>query len=839
MGDNQAVALSLVVSLRPDSVPAYRAEISRCAFLAKACGPILRRKFGSTIKLLTPLHLLGRPSKLMMTDILFTDVADFPVTCLRLSARPLRALHGLGVQTVGELWVLYSQDPSLAGISGLGRRGSAEIEQKLVEFRERLAHTPPDQWAELRDPRQHFITVQAEQPNLLSILPSFVEAVSNVYASPRESEIIKRRYGLDGGGVYTLEDIGYFFTLTRERVRQLEDRARKRLVLALSGLDKHPEFKTPAQVSQEFEELGDLLKSQGPLVAQGMIVSILSDRYGGGLTQQMQVAIPLLVELLGGVHVRAGTVGIRDESGSVWRFGDVDLKQISWIIQTVRAQLEESVHSQSLFSLTVALNRLRQKRVTPEDIRSALRLMDDVEEIGNDEFRIRFTWLKSTGDRAYAILLDEGKPLHFREIARKINQRLVNAGQQPSLVLHQNLGSLLSGDDRLEPLAKSGLWKLREWSHIRSERVLDLIQEAISAKHEAASYDEIYEYVRKLRPEVPRQSVLSFVALRPDLFHRVSGGKIELAAWGKRNESESVTRRSRGARRREMKEAILRLIEEERTTTIQLAKVVQRVRSDTGLPDNTVRARLARATWAEIRGSSGDRVIEIDPVALTQDVAVDRPRARIRTEIENRVRAFLTTRRDGPASFREIWEYIRRTSRIKQPTLYAVLSAMRTLTKTRREQRVYYALEDHRVDEPLRLPGLETVVDDRLKANLETAESNLNLKNIDSGLFQLGKIFEGQLREFLLLVQVKGAFPVSRKDMSTLGNMIDCIVNNGIVRSAHHLTLLREQRNERAHEAMPDQQQRQELMTHAPFLVHLYMRYIVIINERLRQLADS
>lgn len=38
----------------------------------------------------------------------------------------------------------------------------------------------------------------------------------------REKEILKRRYGLDGYDINTLEEIGYEFKITRERVRQLE-----------------------------------------------------------------------------------------------------------------------------------------------------------------------------------------------------------------------------------------------------------------------------------------------------------------------------------------------------------------------------------------------------------------------------------------------------------------------------------------------------------------------------------------------------------------------------------------------------------------------------------------
>jgi RNA polymerase primary sigma factor len=45
----------------------------------------------------------------------------------------------------------------------------------------------------------------------------------------REREIIKLRYGLDDGYAYTLEEVGRIFKVTRERVRQIEARAVRKL----------------------------------------------------------------------------------------------------------------------------------------------------------------------------------------------------------------------------------------------------------------------------------------------------------------------------------------------------------------------------------------------------------------------------------------------------------------------------------------------------------------------------------------------------------------------------------------------------------------------------------
>jgi len=45
----------------------------------------------------------------------------------------------------------------------------------------------------------------------------------------REREILRLRYGIGGGGAYTLEEVGKIFSVTRERVRQIEQKAVRKL----------------------------------------------------------------------------------------------------------------------------------------------------------------------------------------------------------------------------------------------------------------------------------------------------------------------------------------------------------------------------------------------------------------------------------------------------------------------------------------------------------------------------------------------------------------------------------------------------------------------------------
>ena len=50
--------------------------------------------------------------------------------------------------------------------------------------------------------------------------------------TPREEKVLRLRYGLDDGKPRTLEEVGKEFNVTRERIRQIEAKAIRKL--------KHP-----------------------------------------------------------------------------------------------------------------------------------------------------------------------------------------------------------------------------------------------------------------------------------------------------------------------------------------------------------------------------------------------------------------------------------------------------------------------------------------------------------------------------------------------------------------------------------------------------------------------
>jgi len=61
-------------------------------------------------------------------------------------------------------------------------------------------------------------------------LKEMTEQVLNTL-TPREERIIKMRFGLEDGTEHTLEEVGHSFGVTRERIRQIEAKALRKLRL--------------------------------------------------------------------------------------------------------------------------------------------------------------------------------------------------------------------------------------------------------------------------------------------------------------------------------------------------------------------------------------------------------------------------------------------------------------------------------------------------------------------------------------------------------------------------------------------------------------------------------
>ncbi len=115
-------------------------------------------------------------------------------------------------------------------------RDAGEILEELLE----LVRSQSRMLSEITSPAPHIlradgytrlisvVTNELLDPENRLALPTLMTALDQL--DPRLRGVIDLRFGMDGGGLRTLEEVGSTLGLTRERVRQLEARAIRKLI---------------------------------------------------------------------------------------------------------------------------------------------------------------------------------------------------------------------------------------------------------------------------------------------------------------------------------------------------------------------------------------------------------------------------------------------------------------------------------------------------------------------------------------------------------------------------------------------------------------------------------
>lgn len=134
-------------------------------------------------------------------------------------------------QTRKYMYQRLGREPSVAEIAA-----SLEMEIEKVEEVMTLVREPMSLDAEVGEDGDSTIMDFVENPDAPA--PSqaveaeaLSEQVSEVLSSltPREEKVVRMRYGIGEPTTYSLEEIGARFTLTRERIRQIELKALRKL----------------------------------------------------------------------------------------------------------------------------------------------------------------------------------------------------------------------------------------------------------------------------------------------------------------------------------------------------------------------------------------------------------------------------------------------------------------------------------------------------------------------------------------------------------------------------------------------------------------------------------
>ena len=185
---------------------------------------------------------------------------------------------------------------------------------------------------------------------------TILEVLSKINLKEREIEVLKYRFGFYNGRVYTLEEVGQKFNVTRERIRQIE-------VKALKKIRKSPKTRVLAdylespkegiafieEENKHFYNQGGLSKSQQPTKKKISIYEFFTNYSKGDIDSIMPFLNPTELKLL------QKKFGLDFKSGVENNLTKEEEKQFNEMIVKINQMLVDNTHNKTV--------KVRQERI--------------------------------------------------------------------------------------------------------------------------------------------------------------------------------------------------------------------------------------------------------------------------------------------------------------------------------------------------------------------------------------------------------------------------------------------------------------------------------------------
>jgi hypothetical protein len=353
------------------------------------------------------------------------------------------------------------------------------------------------------------------------------EVVNNLLSliKTREAEILRLRFGLDGEE-QTLESIGQKMGITRERVRQIENNARR-------GVMAHKDFES--LIAPIKEKVSSALGEQGGVATRARVAkAVLLEEEIKKNQKFLEFLIDNFVDevkdinqdaLLEGYYLTEENLNLATElieetkkmmaeRNSLIMEGD--------LLSEIKKMPAYAKNKENMDSLLSKHNTSLDKVLS-----SYLDLARDLDKTPFQQWGLtdwRNVRPRRVNDKIHLILDWHKKPMHFREIADKINEAYHVEGEKPShpATVHNDLIS----DDRFVLIGR-GVYALKDWGY-ESGTVADIVERVLKTAAKPLSREEIIAAVLKQRDAKPNTIML---ALNNDnRFERVTSGVYKLKA---------------------------------------------------------------------------------------------------------------------------------------------------------------------------------------------------------------------------------------------------------------------------------------------------------------------
>jgi len=313
-------------------------------------------------------------------------------------------------------------------------------------------------------------------------LPQIIEELFMVLTG-KEREVITKRFSLDNEPRQTLEKIGQHFSVTRERIRQIE----KIAIGKLKRTVNNTKLKTINDLSLE------ILNKNGGVMKESLLISeILNNLF---LSES-----PIDAHIVK-LSLNINQDLIKSEKSNLceafWRLNNIELKNLKEVIDKSIKYLTKTkdvVSSDKLSKELTGQINIEGLEVNPTLVSSVLEVDKRIKST-EDGFGL-MSWRhinpKSIRDKAYIVLKKADKPLHFVEISN----RIISSEFDKKIVTTQAVHNELIRDEQFV-LVGRGLYALKEWGY-KKGTVSDIIEHLLRKKSPLTK-QEIIQGVLKQR----------------------------------------------------------------------------------------------------------------------------------------------------------------------------------------------------------------------------------------------------------------------------------------------------------------------------------------------------
>ncbi len=341
--------------------------------------------------------------------------------------------------------------------------------------------------------------------------------------SSKESDVVRRRFGLMKNGKETLETIGSYYNVTRERIRQIENQS----ITKIKGSPVFHDVMSPVE----------------------HLISTMIDHHGGVMTQEMLFENILGVQATDSENQRSVlfilSQLLKDKVEMIpkekkyrpsWKLKLTSMDFIDGAIEALYSVIEKAKKPQTFvevyanFKETDFFQQNNQK-LTEEAVISYLAISSKIGRNPFDEYG-KSSWgliqPRRMNDRVFLVLQKEKEPMHFEDIAKRITKIFKKKAYPPTvhneLILNQEY--ILVG---------RGIYALREWG-FKEGVVADVIIDVLTNSSGPLERSEIVK--RVLEQRIVKKNTIHLALTEKSQFEKTPDGKYML----KKGEKENIER---------------------------------------------------------------------------------------------------------------------------------------------------------------------------------------------------------------------------------------------------------------------------------------------------------